>query len=168
METLAIFRREDIGDDEAKSFDVRRAVRGVVLDADMNVVILFATKGMFHTLPGGAVEEGETDEKAFIRECKEEICCDVEILAPLGKTLEYRKTRGINESHGFVARVVGEKGEFIPTGDEFETGAELKWIPIHEAIELLGAFDNSIPLYAQYVMEREIVFLKKAQKVLNK
>lgn len=168
METLAIFKSEDIGDEEAKSFHVRQATRGIVIDRDMNTVLMYVPGKNYYGLPGGGVEEGETHEQAFIRECMEEICCEVEILTPLGKTLEYKKAQGINESHGFIARVVGEKGEYIPTGDEAELGIVLKWVSIPEAIELITTNKESFSSNGKHAIERNEIFLKKAQEVLNK
>ena len=170
METLKIFNEEDVSEEELKDFRHRRAVRGVVFDADKNIALLHAVKEGYYGLPGGGVDKEESFEQGVIRECKEEIGCDINIISKLGKTLEYRKKHTmVNESHGFTANVIGEKGSPIFIGDENEAekNSVIIWTPILKAIELMENTTKQENLYSQYCIERDLIFIKQAQKISN-
>ncbi len=167
METLAIFNSENVPEEELNHFRHRRAVRGVVFDADKNIALLHAVKEGYYSLPGGGVDQEENFEQGVIRECKEEIGCDINIISKLGKTLEYRKKHTmVNESHGFTANVIGEKGSPIFIGDENEAekNSVIIWIPILKAIELMENTAKQENLYSQYCVDRDLSFLKKAKE----
>ena len=110
------------------------------------------------------MEEGETFEQACVRECKEEIGCNVEILSNIGRILEYRKERErINDSFCFTAKVIGEKGLQELTEKELERGMETVWVSKEKAIELISerleVLKETLSLYNKYVIERSLVFL---------
>lgn len=169
METLAVYNDENVSEEELKGFRNRRAVRGVIFDADKNVALLHATTVNYYGLPGGGVDPHETTHQGIVRECKEEIGCDIEILSELGKTLEYRKGNSlINESFGYMANVIGEKGMPIFVGDEndLEKNSVIVWVPLSEAIDLVENTPARDFLYSQYIARRDLTFLKKAQESL--
>ncbi len=59
----------------------RLSVHAVILDESNNVLFVKTTYGaMGWTLPGGAVDPGETVHETLLRECKEELGRDIEIL----------------------------------------------------------------------------------------
>lgn len=165
METIATFNRENIPEEIIKGFRHRRAVRGVIVDKENNVALLHAVVEGYYGLPGGGVQEDEDFTQGILRECKEEIGCTVEILHELGTTIEYReKYTLINESHGYMGKVIGEKGEPILLGDEDEAerNAVVVWVPISEAIHLMKNTPIQDNLYGQYCLERDIAFLVKS------
>ena len=139
---------------------LRNATRAIVFDSNNCVALLYKRKLGYYEIPGGGVEEGETGEEACIRECLEEIGCVVEIVSEIGTTIEYRKERQrINESHCYVARIVGEKGSPTLTDREIEDGTETMWVPLSEAIALINSRTPE-HLYDKYCTERSLVFLK--------
>ncbi len=132
MEPISLIKDADIFENphtEPKFYKIRPTVKGIVLDEN-RLIALLSTRG--HSLfPGGGVEAGETHEEALVRECKEEIGCDIEILSYLGECDQYRASIAKKyEVHFFVARVVGEKR--IPLTEEID---ELDSIPIWETAE---------------------------------
>lgn len=164
MPVVREFNFENTSEEEAKSFKIRQAVRGVVMDTDGHVALLYATKDNHYGLPGGGIEEGESIEAAIMRECKEEIGCEIEIVAPLGQTLEYRQLLlSINRSNGFLARLKGPKVIPVPEGDEAERGVIIEWVSLQRAIELLGRVSPTDDLYTQQVIQRDLFFLQEAQ-----
>jgi 8-oxo-dGTP diphosphatase len=171
METLAIFNGENIPIEEFINYSTRRAVRGVIFDNDNNIALLHAiVESSYYGLPGGGVEEGEKFEPAIIRECKEEIGCDIEITNELGKTHEYAKEwKSINESCGYIGKVVGEKGQPYLVGDENEAekSSVVEWVSLDEAIHLIETTPPRTQRYSQYRLERDLLFLKKAKELLG-
>ncbi|HEX9059062.1 MAG TPA: NUDIX hydrolase [Clostridia bacterium] len=168
METIAFFNRENVSEDELKAFRHRRAVRCVVFDNEENVALLYVPTGEYYGLPGGGVDQEETFDEGVVRECKEELGCDIELVKTLGRTLEYRKKHTlINESHGYMSRVVGEKGSPILIGDENEDekNSEIVWMRLEKAIELMEQIPEQENLYNQYCNERDLAFLRKAQEL---
>ena len=64
----------------------RVSVRAVIFDGD-NIITMFrskkkddGTRKEYYVIPGGGVEEGESLEEALIREIKEELGIDIEIV----------------------------------------------------------------------------------------
>jgi 8-oxo-dGTP diphosphatase len=164
MKLLHTFNEEHVSEETAATYKVRQAVRAIVFDADENIALIHLTTYHYHELPGGGVEEGETLEEACIRECREEIGCDVEIISEVGTILEYReKTERINESFCFIAKVVGEKGLPALTDTEIENGVVTVWATKEEALRLVktSTFEK---LYDKYVVQRSIVLLKTLGK----
>jgi 8-oxo-dGTP diphosphatase len=151
---------------EISDWDCRKSARGIVMDQEGKIGLLYAKTFALPKLPGGGVEEGEDLREAFKRECKEELGCEVEIVGEVGSILEYREVRKMtNESFCFLARVVGEKGEPTFTVKELNEGLEILWVPIREALEL---FKTDLPdeYEPKFIQVREKTFLEKAQKQL--
>ena len=113
---------------EPESYTDRPTVKGFVLDMDNKIALIWHPTEEYGLLPGGGIEEGETAEAAFIRECKEEIGCDVEILSKVGVAVQYRAKDGRRfETHFYIAKVVGEKG--LPTTtQEDELSIVTRWM----------------------------------------
>jgi 8-oxo-dGTP diphosphatase len=58
----------------------RLSSHAVVTDSENRVLLLKASYGDFNWgLPGGALDCGETIHQALVRECKEELDCDIKI-----------------------------------------------------------------------------------------
>lgn len=169
MKTLATFNEEQVTPEAISKLRVRRAVRGVVMDRENNVAVIFAKNNNYYELPGGGVDIEETFEEGVTRECKEETGCDTEILYTIGKVFEVRKTlEMINESVGFVLAVAGDKGAPSLEPDEVEEGMEVRWMPIEDAIKVVQSSDIANKgLYDKYVMERDVIFLREAVKILK-
>lgn len=146
-EHLLALRDEDIfgtpkpADDFEYTFK-RVAVKAIVFDQDNNVALV-GTKYLL--LPGGGVEEGETLEEALVRECMEELGCNLVIEGKVGTTEEYRvRDARYQVTHCFIARVVGEKG--VPTTEqEDERGIEVEWMPLADAYDFLERQIDLIP-----------------------
>lgn len=127
-----IFNSVDLNESEYKP---RLTSKGIVLDEKGNIAIL--SNGEHSLFPGGGVEDGETYEQAFVRECKEEIGCDVEVSASLGRALQFRlKNKMKYEIEFFIAKVVGDKG--APTTNEAgELACILSWLSKEEILTVL-------------------------------
>jgi ADP-ribose pyrophosphatase YjhB (NUDIX family) len=146
MEPFAIIKDADIFEDpatEPKFYERRITVKGVVFDEDGDIAVL-TTRG-HSLLPGGGVEGDEGLEDAFVRECREEIGCDVTLLEYLGVGFQYRaQTAKKYEVHFFVAQVTGEKGS-PSTEDRDEQSLVLSWETIGTVQDVLESQIESIP-----------------------
>lgn len=170
MNLIASFNIENVSDDEARQLRHRRAVRGIVIDSDNNIALLHAKNEGYYGLPGGGVDSEETYEQGIARECKEEVGCDIEIMKYIGTTFEYRKRNNLlNESWGYITKVIGEKGSPILVGDENEAekNSVLIWVSLKEAIRLMESIPIQSELYNQYCVDRDLIFLRTAEKNLN-
>ncbi len=171
MELLVTYNDENITEEELKSFRHRRAVRGVIFDSENNIALIHAVVENYYTLPGGGVDKEESFDDAIIRECKEEIGCDIEIISTIGETFEYRKNNNlINDSVGYIGKVIGEKGVPIFTGteDESEKNSIVEWVAFDEAIEIMKNIPVPENLYTANCIKRDLVFLEKAKEFTNK
>lgn len=174
MKLLKEITNENIGEKlKAIEFNrFRQAARTVILDSEGKVALLFVSKSNYHKLPGGGLEENETSEQALIREAKEEIGCEIEIIGELGRIIEYKvfddTGAGRYESFGYLAKVVGAKGKHSFTSEENELGFQpVEWYKIEEAIEILES-DKTEIYQGKFVLIRDLIFLKEAIKLMEK
>jgi len=113
--------------------------------------------------PGGGVDNGETYEEAVIRECKEEIGYDVEVVAPIGEIDDYYNLIGRkNLNHYFLCKRVGPyKGRhFVSSGDKIIK--ETLYLPLAEALKRYK--DYATTPIAKLVYKRESIIIEEAMK----
>jgi 8-oxo-dGTP diphosphatase len=101
---------------------------GVVVIEDGKLLLLKRKKHGHFELPGGRIEPGETKEAAAVREAKEEIGCDVELIQYMGHTLFQIKGKTF-KSHKFLASIAPGQTPRIAEQDVF---SELMWMPLQE------------------------------------
>lgn len=169
MKTLLTINQQGIIPDSSKqdslSFRKREAARAVLLDSNDQVYLLNVSNHDYHKLPGGGIDEGESIEKALMRELMEEVGCKAEIIKELGIVIEYRDFENgglIQTSYCFLARQVGEQTESSLEEGELDEGMyEVKAKNIEEAINLLQN-DKPDNLEGKFIQKRDIAFLKAA------
>ena len=126
--------------------------RAIVFEDD-NVLLLFRRKQKdgiikeYYAIPGGGVEENETLEEAAIRELKEELSIDIEIIKYLGSLEEEKCIH-----HVFSANKIS--GELKLGGEELEHNNENNYYEIRKIS--INDIDN-INLY-----QENKDFIKKA------
>ncbi|HIJ98617.1 TPA: NUDIX hydrolase [archaeon] len=99
---------------------------GCVIIANGKLLVLWKNEHGHYELPGGKVKEGETLEEAAIRETKEEIGCDVELLKYAGY-IDF-SIKGKNcRSHNYLAKI--KEGQ-TPRIMEPKSFKDLIWLPI--------------------------------------
>lgn len=139
MENFSIVKDSDIFENpipEPKEYIPRPTVKAIVTDNEGKIALL-GVQNHRTLFPGGGVESGETLEQALVRECKEEIGCDVEITKEIGLGIQYRaKSSQRYDVYFFVTKVIGEKDEGTTTQKD-EQGAILKWLSPDEILTML-------------------------------
>ena len=120
----------------------RIAVRIIAIDEE-GCIALCGTK--YELLPGGGVDERETFEESAMREAKEEIGCDVEIINEIGTSEEWRYDDTCHQvTHCFLAKVIGEK-QAPTTTQEDEVGIKVYWYRPKETLKILENQARTIP-----------------------
>lgn len=116
---------------------MRETVRAIIIE-DGKLLVFFRRKLKdgkyitYYAIPGGHVEANETIEETVIRELKEEMNLDIELIDYLGNMEVYNQIE-----HYYFAKIVG--GELTFGGEELERNNqdnyyEVRWISIDEAV----------------------------------
>ena len=114
---------------------MEKTSRVVIID-DGKLIVFFRRKIKngkeitYYAIPGGHVEGSETSEEAAVREIKEELNLDIEILGYLGKLVV-----GDKQDDYYHAKIVGGKLQF--GGEEldrnsYENYYEVRMLPLEE------------------------------------
>ncbi len=162
MKLLKIFNEENVSQEKRISFRKKRNVRVIVFDKNRKIALLYSRELRYYEIPGGGIEEGEKKEESVIRECKEEVGCDVRIIKEVGKTIEFRKQKKlINETYCYIAEVIGEKGEPDFQKEEKECDFIVIWVTLDDAREKIKSNKLSENLYHNYITARALLFLNE-------
>ena len=121
------------------------AASAIVVDQDGRILLHRRDDNALWSIPGGAMELGESIAQTAVREVKEETGLDVEVEALVGiysnprHVIEYADGEVRQQfSVCFACRVVG--GELATSQESLEVGlftpAEVGAMPVHESIRL--------------------------------
>ena len=129
---------EIIGSNYVGPYEItRRACRGAVIK-DGKILLSCETKTDVWMLPGGGLEEGETEKECVVRELIEETG---HIVEPTKKVVEiveyYGKERFISEYYCCDLKGITDTN---PTEGEIEEGLEPRWISIEEALSIFSKY----------------------------
>ncbi|MEG0766763.1 MAG: NUDIX domain-containing protein [Clostridia bacterium] len=116
----------------------RYSARGILMDENNRVCLLYLAETGFYKLPGGGIEGNETKEQAFLREIREETGYHAVVVSALG-TLEEHKYRNnfLQVSHCFLAQRVGSMQPPMLTAHELSVGVTQQWMTYRTAQRLL-------------------------------
>lgn len=176
MQLLKVITDEEFGkkpDYQSRHYWHRENVRGILLDSDQKIALLCnGGNGNYWELPGGGVEKGETIEFAVRRELKEETGANSTIEKEVGLIIEKRfgdtdwETGLIQHVYSYICNINGPKGEPELTPQEIESGMQVHWLEVEDALEKLK--QSATPDYAsKFIVRRDFDFLKKAQVLLD-
>ncbi|MGH4138284.1 NUDIX domain-containing protein [Clostridium sp.] len=149
------------------NYKLRKASRAIVLNDSQKIALLFVSKNNYHKLPGGGIEAGEDIETALNREVMEEAGVKIDVLGEIGTIIEYRNKHNLLQiSYCYYSEVKGDIKEPSFTDEEKNSGFQLKWVALEEAISIL---ENDTPdnYLGKFIQTRDLLFLKRADCFLN-
>ncbi len=151
----------------------RPIARAIVLDEENRIALHTIRRfdfdmpyeQVYFETPGGGIDEGETPEIAAIRECKEELGYEIELICPLAIVDDYYNViYRHNINHYFLARRKKKVGvHFVSEGDTLIQ--ETKYYPLEEAIRLMEGQDDKY--ISGLVRQRELPVLALAKQYLD-
>lgn len=150
-----------IGPTEAlgAKYELRKSARCILFNEDGKIAVQYLQNHLFHKLPGGGVENGETIEEALVREVQEEVGCVCEIGEPIGITIEYRKQHELlHISYCYTGKVCGEMTEPQMEQGEIDEGMVTLWMTPEEAIAKMES-DEPNTYQGPFILARELAFL---------
>jgi ADP-ribose pyrophosphatase YjhB (NUDIX family) len=101
---------------------------GSIIIENNKLLLIYKKKHNHYEFPGGKVEENETIEQTAIRETKEEINCDVEIIKYIGYN-DFLIENNNFRSHKFLAKIKNNQKPKIMEEDKFK---DILWLDIDE------------------------------------
>lgn len=105
-----------------------KKIAGCVIIQENKVLLIKKKSNNWFELPGGTIEAGESAQETAMRELKEEICCDIDILS-LYQEKEFQHKGKFYHGTWFLAQI---KGEQIPQIGEPEEYSQLAYIPLED------------------------------------
>lgn len=125
------------------------------------------TKKGIYKLPGGGIDEGESNFEALDREMMEEAGCTGKVIRDIGLILEFRDQWSLLQfSYCYLVELHEKTDSLHLMEDEREDGFELEWLNIDEAIRLA---EDCLPndYDSKFMSFRDLTFLKKAKEVIQ-
>lgn len=170
MELIKEIFDTDIGEtiDEEASFRVKKNTRGVVFNANGQVAIIFVSKDNHHKLPGGVIGSGEEIVEALKREISADIGYGIKVMGEAGLIIEYRgKSNLLQLTFCYMAKIEEEREQNYTADEEGEETAEIKWIDLDEAIEVLE-HDRPESYMGKFIRQRDLLFLMHAKELMDR
>ncbi len=137
MECIKIIKDEDLGFNSIpfKEELNRFGSRGIILNDNDEIAMLYMKCKGIYKLIGGGIENGEQPEDAFKREALEETGYKIDIDNCLGIIEEFKSKANFRQiSYVYVSHVAQNTGYTNFTEKELESGAELLWLNIDDAL----------------------------------
>ena len=98
---------------------VNSSLSGCVILKEGQILLLNRRKTGWYELPGGKMDKSESPEETAIRELKEELLCDVEIIRKLG-TKEFLHNNEPRNYHWFLAKIEENQEPKLGEPEKFE------------------------------------------------
>ena len=140
----------------------RPSVRGIILDQNGKVTMIYSEKYHFYKFPGGGIEGDETHLETLEREIKEEtgMILKPESVREFGEVLRTQKMQKdgknvvlVQYNYYYLCETENEIGTQSLDDGEKEAEFVLKFVPIDEAIRVNNNFQGETT--EKYAVERE-------------
>lgn len=145
----------------------RKKSRAILINEYGQMALMHEKKTNLYALPGGAIEAGEDELSALVREVSEETGCLCDEIAPLGMIYENRFHADTTHlSYFFVVRTKGERTAPRLTDEEAELGTTLKWCSLEEAVRLIKDVDHDTR-QKKFLQARDLLALNEYIRVMK-
>lgn len=137
---LKILKDSDVFPDskieQPKEYTERQTVKAIVFNEKGEIALVTNPVHNMCLLPGGGAESNNL-ESEMIRECREEINQEVEIIGIVGTTKEFRD-RDAKEciTTCFTAKAIKQVEEDTRTEDEIKNGLNVVWVDEEKAMNI--------------------------------
>ncbi len=119
--------------------EIRTACRGIVIDGE-KILLSYEAKTDQWMIPGGGLEDGESEAECCIREIAEETGVMVEIVHCLLEIDEYYENcKWVNKY--FICKATGTT-EIKQTKGEMEVGMEPRWRSVSEIKDIFSKYNS--------------------------
>ncbi len=161
----------DLKDYDEGAEEYRRpSVRGIIINDDGKIAMIFSRKYGYYKFPGGGIESSESQLETLAREIEEEAGLTLipDSAEEFGEVLRRQDRDGkifVQQNFYYTCKVKDEIGEQNLDEGEKEQEFELRFVPIEEAIKANEAVkaDPGIKAkhpYRESMVERELNVLK--------
>lgn len=138
----------------------RKTARAILINSEGKIALMYAKKFDLYSLPGGGLEEGETELDALIREIFEETGCQCDSIDSLGIVSENRAhADDVVLSYYFVVHTKTTHATPQLTDKEIENGTTLYWVNLQEAFHLIHDRTHTTN-QRKFLQARDIAALK--------
>ena len=143
---------------------LRKACRGVLIDENCQIPLLFVSRENYYKLPWWWMEWDEDKIETLRREVLEEAGCEIDSIKEIWYTVEKNSTWS-QISYCFVSRVVNKwNAEY--TSEEIYDWFTLKWVKREEALAIMKDIVPSTE-NGKRKQERESFILENALKEIG-
>lgn len=125
-----------VGDNYYGKWDKTRAACRAIIINDGKILLSYETKNDQWMLPGGGIEDNESDEECCLREIKEETGKLIRVSDCKLEIDEFYEDFKFVSKY-FIGEVIGEASRNL-TKQEIEVGMEPRWLPIEKIIEIFS------------------------------
>lgn len=130
--------KEILGTDGLSEVKPRYKSRAILYDDNNLFAVVYFPEFKLYSLPGGGIEEGESELEAVKREILEETGYHCEIVRELGYVYENRAHCDFTQySYYYVAKIVGKQEETSLNEDERNSEMQVQWHSIEDAIHFI-------------------------------
>ena len=161
MKQLFVIDLKDYNLNDKKYY--RPSVRGIIINNNGEVAMIYSRKHHFYKFPGGGIEGNETHLEALAREIKEETGMTLipESVSEFGEVLKIQKgdesgvsVIHIQQNYYYICKVEDKVDKQKLTNSERDQDFILTYVPIKEAITANSIFksDNA---FLRQIAERE-------------
>lgn len=155
--TVGIGVAEKLGE----TYQLRKSARVILENEHGEIAIQHLQNYGFYKLPGGGIDDGESNEGALKREVQEEVGCTCQVVRPIGMIIEYRdKYKLLHMSYCYVAKITSVISEPAFEEAEIKAGQKNIWVNPNTVLALVESGERT-NYESHFNIPRELTFLNE-------